>query len=110
MTRSEAEALVAALVKLRGGATDALALEAQGAYPAWQAGKGYAAGDRVRHGGTLYNVLQGHTSQADWTPDAAVSLFSKVLIPDATAIPAWEQPDSTNPYAKGDKVTHSGKT
>lgn len=25
-------------------------------------------------------------------------------------IPEWEQPDSTNPYAKGDKVTHNGKT
>ena len=25
-------------------------------------------------------------------------------------IPEWEQPDSTNPYMKGDKVTHGGKT
>ena len=25
-------------------------------------------------------------------------------------VPEWEQPDSTNPYAKGDKVTHNGKT
>ena len=24
-------------------------------------------------------------------------------------IPAWEQPDSTNPYMKGDKVSHNGK-
>ena len=22
----------------------------------------------------------------------------------------WEQPESTNPYMKGDKVTHAGKT
>ena len=22
----------------------------------------------------------------------------------------WEQPESTNPYSKGDKVTHNGKT
>ena len=25
-------------------------------------------------------------------------------------MPEWEQPDSTNPYMKGDKVTHNGKT
>ena len=40
----------------------------------------------------------------------APSLFAKVLIPDTDTIPEWEQPDSTNPYAKGDKVTHNGKT
>ena len=33
-----------------------------------------------------------------------------MLIPDPTVVPEWEQPDSTNPYAKGDKVTHNGKT
>jgi hypothetical protein len=31
-----------------------------------------------------------------------------VLIPDANVIPEWEQPDSTNPYMKGDKVTFNG--
>ena len=25
-------------------------------------------------------------------------------------IPEWEQPSSVNPYMKGDKVTHNGKT
>ena len=27
-----------------------------------------------------------------------------------TGIGEWKQPDSTNPYQKGDKVTHNGKT
>ena len=36
------------------------------------------------------------------------SLFARVLIPDPEVIPEWVQPDSTNPYAKGDKVRHSG--
>lgn len=58
----------------------------------------------------LYKVLQAHTSQADWMPDVSVSLFAKILIPDPTVIPEWEQPESTNPYMKGDKVTHNGKT
>ncbi len=70
----------------------------------------YTAGQRVQDDGILYTVLQAHTSQPDWKPAAAPSLFAKVLIPDPTVIPEWEQPDSTNPYSKGDKVTHNGKT
>ena len=70
----------------------------------------YTAGQRVQDDGVLYTVLQAHTSQPDWKPTAAPSLFAKVLIPDPTVIPEWEQPDSTNPYTKGDKVTHNGKT
>lgn len=109
MTRAEAEAIVAALVKLRESATDEQALSVPVLYPAWRSGVEYVTGQRVLHG-VLYKVLQDHTSQDDWTPDAAPSLFTKVLIPDAETIPEWEQPDSTNPYSKGDKVTHNGKT
>ena len=110
MTRAEAEAIVAALVKLRESATDEQALSVPVLYPAWRSGVDYVTGQRVLHGGVLYKALQDHTSQDDWTPDAAPSLFAKVLIPDAATIPEWEQPDSTNPYSKGDKVTHNGKT
>ena len=70
----------------------------------------YTAGQRVQDDGILYTVLQAHTSQPDWKPADAPSLFAKVLIPDPTVVPEWEQPDSTNPYAKGDKVAHNGKT
>ena len=110
MTRAEAEAIVAALVKLRESATDEQALSVPVLYPAWRSGVYYVTGQRVLHGGVLYKALQDHTSKDDWTPDAAPSLFAKVLIPDAETIPEWEQPDSTNPYAKGDKVAHNGKT
>ena len=109
MTRDEAQAIVNAFVALRESATDEIALTFPMIYPAWRAGMAYTTSQRVLYGGTLYRVLQGHTSQSDWTPDAAPSLFAKVLIPDPETIPAWEQPDSTNPYAKGDKVTHNGK-
>ena len=110
MTRAEAEAIVAALVKLRASATDEQALSVPVLYPAWRSGVDYVTGQRVLHGGVLYKALQDHTSQDDWAPDAAPSLFAKVLIPDAETILEWEQPDSTNPYSKGDKVTHNGKT
>ena len=89
---------------------DSTALRMREFYPLWEAGQDYTAGFRLRYGGLLYKVLQAHTSRETWTPDAAPSLFAKGLIPDETVIPAWEQPDSTNAYAKGDKVTHKGKT
>ena len=79
-------------------------------YPEWTTDTDYATGFKVQYGGKLYKCLQAHTAQADWTPEAAPSLWAKVLIPDPDVIPEWEQPDSTNPYMQGDKVTHNGKT
>lgn len=91
--------------------TEAEAITATCLHPKWSGnGVQYTAGQRVQYENTLYTVLQAHTSQATWTPTAAPSLFAKVLIPDPTAVPEWEQPDSTNPYMKGDKVKHNGKT
>lgn len=78
-------------------------------FPAWKTETEYSAGDRVLYSGILYKVLQAHTSQETWTPDAAVSLFARVLLPELDALPAWEQPESTNPYMTGDRVTHDGK-
>ena len=92
------------------GFGEAEALQAVELYPAWREGVAYAEGERVRHNGELYRVLTAHESQAAWTPDAAPSLFAKVLTADDGTILAWQQPDSTNAYAKGDKVTHNGKT
>lgn len=89
---------------------DNTALRMTDFYPEWSAGQDYTEGFKVQYDGVLYKVLQAHTSQADWTPDVSPSLFAKVLIPDENVIPEWEQPDSTNPYMTGDKVTHNGKT
>ena len=90
--------------------TDEQALTVPLIYPAWSGdGISYAAGDRVMYGEVLYKCLQAHTSQSTWTPTDAPSLWTKVLIPTPGEIPDWEQPSSTNPYAKGDKVKHNGK-
>lgn len=79
-------------------------------FPLWDAGASYQEGDRVRYADLLYKCLTGHTAQKSWTPDVSPSLWAKVLIPDPSVIPEWEQPGSTNGYSKGDKVTHNGKT
>ena len=90
---------------------DADALEAKELYPQWSGnGVGYFADDRIRYEGVLYKVLQPHVSQESWTPTAAPSLYTKVLIPDPEVIPEWEQPGSTNAYMIGDKVMFNGQT
>lgn len=68
----------------------------------------YTSGTRVRFEGALYRCLQDHSSQPAWTPTAAASLWSRVLIPNQNLITEWTQPDSTNAYARGDKVSHNG--
>lgn len=89
---------------------DTDAIEAVQLYPNWVSGLAYEVDMKLQYHGILYRVLQSHISQETWTPDSAHSLFAKVLIPDANVIPEWEQPESTNPYMMGDKVTHNGKT
>ena len=79
-------------------------------YPAPDAAS-YAAGDRIQYNGKLYKCLQAHTAQADWNPVDAPSLWAEVLAgQDGTEIGEWVQPDSTNPYMRGDRVSHNGKT
>lgn len=90
--------------------TDEQALQVTTLYPLWDATKTYAVGDRVRYAGNLYRCLQPHTAQETWNPADAPSLWAKVLTSETGEILPWVQPDSTNPYAKGDKVTHNGKT
>ena len=104
-----AKVLRALIEKAAESLSDAESLEATELFPKWEEGIHYEVGQRVRYKNVLYKVLQPHTSQENWTPIAAVSLFARVLIPDETVIPEWIQPDSTNPYMNGDKVTCDGK-
>lgn len=92
--------------------TDEQALEVQALYPNWEdieVGKLLTIGERVNYLDVLYNVIQEHTKQELWNPVDAPSLYAKVLIPDPSVIPDWEQPTSTNGYMTGDKVKHHDK-
>ena len=86
--------------------TDEQALEVPEMFPKWTA-KAYQTGERVRYGGILYKCLQAHPANETYTPDTAVSLWARVLNDE---IREWVQPESTNPYMKGDKVKHNGQT
>lgn len=89
---------------------DSVVLETPQLLPEWKAGITYKTGKKIQYGGVVWKVLQDHTSQEGWEPGVAPSLFAEVLIPDPEVIPEWKQPDSTNPYMAGDKVTHNGST
>ena len=85
-------------------------------YPAWVAdSKSYKTGDIFSYGVNsdgetqLYSVLQPHTSQPEWTPEIATSLYKKVGFNDS-GVPIWTQPlGATDAYQVGDRVEHNGK-
>lgn len=76
----------------------------------WAVPVAYKAGQIRRHtDGQLYQCLQNHTSQEDWTPDASPSLWKRVADP-AEEWPEWSQPvGALDAYAKDAKVSWNGK-
>lgn len=89
-------------------------LEIPSVFPAWEVGKAYKTKDVFSYGANavgdpqLYQVLQDHTSAAEWTPDTATSLYKAIGITE-DGYPEWVQPlGATDAYSKGDKVSHNG--
>lgn len=69
----------------------------------------YFAGERVSYNELYYRCIQNHTSQEDWAPGIAVSLWAEISDP-AEEWPEWKQPaGSHDTYSKGDKVSHNEK-
>ena len=57
----------------------------------------------------LYTCIQVHTSQEDWTPDTASSLWRPCANPNEE-YPQWSQPiGAHDAYMADDKVTHNEK-
>ena len=79
-------------------------------YPEWLGnGLTYKTNDRLMYNDKFYKVLQDHTSQSDWTPDTASSLYVEIADP-SNEYPEFKQPTGAHDaYAKGDKVTFEGK-
>lgn len=100
------------IVSQQVGLEDSAAMEIADLYPAWETEKAYTVGQIVKYGTNqdgetqLWKVAQAHTSQADWTPDKAPSLFSKVGF-DPSGVPIWTQPlGEHDAYQTGDEVMH----
>ena len=93
---------------------DEKALEIATIYDPWKEGKAYAVGDFLTYGENsvgdpqLYKVVQAHTSQADWTPDATASLYDAIGLDDS-GYPVWSQPTGAHDaYNTGDIVSYNG--
>lgn len=50
-------------------------LEVAPLFPVYEIGKAYSIGDIFTYQRSLYEVVQAHTSQADWPPDSTASLY-----------------------------------
>lgn len=112
--RQAAEQMRRAIQMIAGGLTEAQALEVAAIYPEWEAGRSYAVGDILRHGVNsvgdpqLYKVVQAHTSQADWTPEATPALYDAFGL-DESGYPLWSQPTGAHDaYNAGDIVDYNG--
>ena len=105
MTREKALALRGLIEKAAVSLTDDDALSGVELFPAWKPGTAYSLDERIRCGEKLYRCVQSHTSQAEWTPDAAPALWTEVAGPGE--IPVWKQPTGAqDAYHKGDRVRY----
>ena len=75
-------------------------------YPPFIVGERVEIGDIRYWKGNLFRVLQSHTTQADWIPDVAKSLFTRYFEPSDDPWP-WVQPTGAHDaYPKGARVLH----
>lgn len=87
-----------------GSLSDSDALKAVPLFPKWKPKMELKEGARVYYGDKLYRVKdgKGHTTQADWTPDVATSMFEEVCESASGEV------DNPIPY-DGNMVLEAGK-
>lgn len=109
-----AEQLRKALQIFAATLTDEQAMAVATVYPAWTVNTTYAVGDIISYGTNgvgdpqLYKVVQAHTSQAQWKPDAVPSLYDAFGL-DESGYPLWAQPSGAHDaYSAGDIVNYNG--
>ena len=89
-------------------------MEIPSMFPKWQTGKAYKTKEVFAYGENsvgdpqLYQVLQDHTSAAEWTPDTATSLYKAIGMSES-GYPEWVQPlGASDAYNTGDIVSYNG--
>lgn len=83
-------------------------------FPKYEIGKAYKAKEVFSYGenavgdAQLYQVLQDHTSAAEWAPDGTPSLYKAVGVTEE-GYPEWVQPlGGSDAYNTGDVVSYQG--
>lgn len=94
--------------------TDDEAMQISTLYPKYEVGKVYKVNELFIYGENavgdpqLYRVVQEHTSQDDWKPDATASLYSPIGLTEK-GYPVWSQPTGAHDaYNTGDIVDYNG--
>lgn len=106
---TETNSVVFVTMAEAGSIDDTTAAEHAELFAAWSYPVTYQPGQLRRYGGALYRCLQAHTSQADWTPDSASSLWVRTCDP-AERWPAWSAPvGAHDAYPEWAQVSHNGK-
>lgn len=89
-------------------------LEVASVFPKYVVGKAYKTKEVFSYGtngvgdAQLYQVLQDHTSAAEWTPDATPSLYKPIGVTEE-GYPEWVQPlGASDAYNTGDIVSYNG--
>lgn len=89
-------------------------MEVPSVFPKFAIGKAYVVKEVFSYGENevgdpqLYQVLQAHTSTAEWAPDVATSLYKKIGITEE-GYPEWVQPlGASDTYNTGDIVSYNG--
>lgn len=115
ITLQMAEQYFRALQMFANSLDEEKAMEVAYMYDPWEIGKAYNEGDFVTYGVNgvgdpqLYKVVQAHTSQADWRPDATPALYVAIGL-DEQGYPVWSQPTGAHDaYNTGDIVDYNGK-
>lgn len=76
-------------------------------YPPWQVGIAVQIDEIYQYGDNVYQVVQAHTTQADWTPDIVPALFKRFYEPSDDPWP-WVQPTGAHDaYPLGARVLHN---
>lgn len=92
----------------KGDIDETTASENANMFISWSENVKYSINTLLQYNGSLYRVLQEHTSQSDWTPDKTPSLY-KVLGIGENGILEWSQPiSSVDAYNIGDEVIYNG--
>lgn len=87
------------------GVTDEELLSMSAATPEWKPGMSLAVGDTVMYGGSMFVVVQAHTTQAGWEPGTATQALYRRVQPEGST--EW-QPDTD--YATGAECTYESST
>lgn len=76
-------------------------------YDVWKISESVEVGMRRAYRGIVYEAVQAHTTQSDWTPDATPALWKRVYTEEW---PEWVQPTGAHDaYDLDAKVVHNGK-